>query len=388
MAGKDKDTKQPTAAYYDAENLSKKSGNYHNSAHFLLKNYPNEEFYFLTTKKARDYQEDLIDLTQKNIKDIILIEDNSLEDIYENIFKIIKKSKSSEIILDVTHGFRHQPISAIFAAILDKFLNSDINLKIIFAKQIEAYKKYEYIYLDNYINLTQLSLLLTGFIRTLNFVNTVEIDGLNTLAFEKFSKALLSNDFIMLESSYKNLTATINQAKKDKRFDHFEELFKKIEDTLAPLKNFKKSEIYQKYLILSELMLNKGYFLLSLTYLFEAMRLYSSYSFYKNGIIQRNYWKKADSYTINSKVMHFITQKYVKDYKNSWYDENYPKLFKNNEKKFEKIAKVYIDLRDLRNNLTHINHNQAQPDVKNNLQTLLRGIQTIINEDILKNIKH
>jgi len=301
-AGKDKEEKNLVTAYYNASKIEKESGNYYNSADFLLENYPNEKFFFLSTKEAKRYQDGLIDLNQSNIE-VKIIEDNSLEDIYENVFEAINRNINQEIILDVTHGFRHQPISAIFASILNKFLNKDVKLKIIFAKQIEAFKKYEYIYLDNYIDITQLSLLLIGFIRTLNFVNTVEVEGLNTLAFEKFSKALLSNDFTKLESSYKNLIATITQAKNNPKFDHLKNLFESVEEVLKQFEDFGKKKIYEKYLILAELMFSKGYYLLSLTYLFEAIRLYCSYSFYNNNLIFKNYWKKTDMYKINSQVM-------------------------------------------------------------------------------------
>jgi len=385
-AGKDKEEKNLVTAYYNASKIEKESGNYYNSADFLLENYPNEKFFFLSTKEAKRYQDGLIDLNQSNIE-VKIIEDNSLEDIYENVFEAINRNINQEIILDVTHGFRHQPISAIFASILNKFLNKDVKLKIIFAKQIEAFKKYEYIYLDNYIDITQLSLLLIGFIRTLNFVNTVEVEGLNTLAFEKFSKALLSNDFTKLESSYKNLIATITQAKNNPKFDHLKNLFESVEEVLKQFEDFGKKKIYEKYLILAELMFSKGYYLLSLTYLFEAIRLYCSYSFYNNNLIFKNYWKKTDMYKINSQVMSFITQKTYNNYRQVHYDKSYPNLYNENEKVFKHISDTYVKLRDIRNTLTHISSEKNNIDIKSSLKELLGNIKNIIEKDTLKQLK-
>ena len=385
MSGMNKDKTEKTTAYYDSEILRKDSGNYYNATDFVLKNY-NDNFYFIGTEKAIKFQKSLLDYNEKQVE-FLEIEDNSLDDIFEKVFNLISKAKDKEkVLLDITHGFRHQPISAIFSATLHKFLK-DSNLEIIFAKQIVEFKEYEYIYLTNYIEMTQLSLLLTGFIRTLNFVNSVNIEGLNTLAFEKFSRALLSNDFKALVSAYKNLKATLEQAKNNKKFDHLKELFVQIEDTLNSIEGFENKEIYEKYLILSRLMFDKNYYLLSLTYLFESIRLYSSYSFYKNRIIARNYWERTDQYKINSTVMSFISQKeFGGNYKETFYDKHYNNLYSKNEQNLEIIANNYKQLRKLRNALTHINHNESQPNIKNELETLINSIESIINTNTLNRI--
>lgn len=384
MSGMNKEKTKKSTAFYNCQALKKESGNYHNATDMLLKNY-NDSFYFLGTKKAIEFQKKLLDFNQKEVT-FVEIADNNLDDIFEEVFKLISKVKDNEtVLLDITHGFRHQPISAIFSATLHKFLNSS-NLEVIFAKQIIEFQEYEYIYLTEYIDMTQLSLLLTGFIRTLNFVNSVNIEGLNTLAFEKFSRALLSNDFKALTSAYKNLKATLQQAKTNKKFEHLKELFEKIEDTLKPLENFEKKEIYEKYLILSSLMFNKNYYLLALTYLFEAIRLYCSYSFYKNGIINKKYWEENDSYKINAAVMSFISQKDFDNYKSTYYDNNFNNLYDKNLKQFQTIASQYSKLRKLRNKLTHIDHTESQPNIQRELEALLKSIEEIIQTDILKRI--
>lgn len=383
-AGKDRDN-NPTKAYYDASSIGKENGNYYNATHFLLENYKDEKFYFLGTKKAIEYQKGLIDLNRDNIT-VEEIEDNNLEEIYEKVYDIIYNSNES-IILDVTHGFRHQPLSAIFAATLNKFINSEVDLKIIFAKQIEAFKKYEYIYLDSYIDITELSLLLTGFVRTLNFVNRLEIKDFNTASFEDFSKALLANDFKKLQEAYKELKETLTNASHNPKFTHLNNLFKDIQNTLSPLDRFESQEIYEKYLTLSELMYNKHYYLLSLTYLFEAIRLYCSYSFFNKGVITKQYWDKTDIYKINSDIMYFITQESYENYQKNFYDKNFPSLYQNNRNKFKKISDIYNKLRKLRNSLTHINPNSSNPNIDRDLKQLIDNIKDIIEKDILKDLK-
>lgn len=382
MAGRDREKNRITA-YYDSDVLDKKSGNYHNSTEFLIRNYK-DDFYFLGTKEAITFQKELLDFTEKSVK-FIEIEHNSLDDIFENVYGLISDTKDNEkVLLDITHGFRHQPISAIFSATLHKFLNQS-QLDIIFAKQGFNQSEYEYIYLNEYIEMTQLSLLLTGFIRTLNFVNSVEIENLNTLAFEKFSRALLSNDFKGLESAYKNLEITLQQAKGNKKFDHLKELFEQIEETLFEFKEFATKEFHEKYLILAKLMYKKNYYLLSLTYLFEAIRLYASYSFYKNRIINNHAWQNFDQYKLNSDVMSCICQKEFGDkYKPTYYDKN--NFYDKNDTVFHKVALEYKKLRTLRNTLTHINHDESQPNIKSDLRNLIESIQELIQDDILQDI--
>ena len=384
MSGKDREKVNKTTAYYDCDALHKKSGDYHNATDLLLKNY-NDDFYFLGTQTAIAFQKDLLEYDESKVK-FIEIKDNSLDDIFEEVFSIISKAKDNEkVLLDITHGFRHQPISAIFSATLHKFLNNS-KLEIIFAKQIKEFTEYEYIYLTEYVDMTQLSLMLTGFIRTLNFVNTVEIENLNTLAFEKFSRALLSNDFRALEASYKNLEITLEQAKKNKKFDHLKELFEQVEETLKDFKNFANKEFYEKYMILANLMYEKNYYLLSLTYLFEAIRLYASSSFYKNGVINNYAWNNVDMYKLNSDVISCIGQKeFGERYRNTRYDRD--DFYVKNENKFEKVANEYQKLRELRNNLTHINHKESQPNIKIDLRNLLKDIGALIHSDILKDLR-
>lgn len=384
MAGRDRKKINKTTAFYDCDILEKQSGDYHNATDLLLKNY-NDNFYFLGTKKAIEFQKELLEYDEEKVK-FIPIQDNSLDDIFEEVFALISKIKDNErVLLDITHGFRHQPISAIFSATLHKFLNNS-KLDIIFAKQIVEHKEYKYIYLTEYVDMTQLSLMLTGFIRTLNFVNTVNIDNLNTLAFENFSKALLSNDFKKLEASYKNLEITLEQAKKNKKFNHLRELFEQVEETLKDFKHFSSKEFYEKYMILANLMFDKNYYLLSLTYLFEAIRLYASSSFHKKNIINNYAWDNVDMYKLNSEVMSCIGQKEFGDrYRDTRYDKN--NFYQRNSNTFELISVEYRKLRELRNNLTHINHKESQPNIKNDLRNLLDSIGMLIKNDVLRDLR-
>lgn len=385
LSGKNKDKTETTTAFYDAKLLHKKSGDYHNATHFLLENYSNEKFFFLGTQKAIDFQKELLDFSGTQTE-FIEIEDNSLDDIFENVFELIAQAHEDEtILLDITHGFRHQPISAIFSATLHRFLHND-SLQIVFAKQIVEYKEYEYILLNQYLDITQLSLLLTGFIRTLNFVEGVQIEGFETVAFANFSKALLSNDFYTLQTSHKNLLATVRRAKEDQRFDHLKDLFGQIEETLSVFDNFGEKALYEQYLIVANLMFSKNYILLSLTYLFEALRFYCKAAFDKKGLINRYAKENLSNYHLNQAIISFITQDLIDEYKPTFYDRRYPHLYAANKELFCTISETYKHLKELRNKLTHINSEEHSPDIKTKLKTQLQQILHIIENDMLQTL--
>ena len=386
LSGKNKDKTETTTAFYDAKLLGKQSGDYHNATHFLLENYSDEKFFFLGTQKAIDFQKELLDFSGTQTE-FIEIEDNSLDDIFENVFELIAQANKDEtILLDITHGFRHQPISAIFSATLHRFLHND-TLQIAFAKQIVEYKEYEYILLNQYLDITQLSLLLTGFIRTLNFVEGVQIEGFETVAFANFSKALLSNDFYTLQTSHKNLLATVRRAKKDQRFDHLKELFGQIEATLSVFDNFSKKAIYEQYLIVANLMFSKNYILLSLTYLFEALRFYCKAAFDKKGLINRYAKENLNNYYLNQSIVSYITQELIEDYKPAFYDHRHPHLYTINKTLFSTISQTYGQLKNLRNKLTHINSEEHSPDIKTKLERQLKAVKRLIDDDILANLQ-
>jgi len=372
-AGRDYETKEPKTSYYDCDILEKSNGNFYNATDMLIKNYEDEDFYFIGTEYAIKFQKELLNFTI-NTK-FITVQDDSLDDIFEEVYKLL--SEDDDIILDITHGFRHQPISAIFSATLHTFLH-DTSLKIIYAKVDELdNQKYQYIYLNQYIQISQLSLMLTGFIHTLNFVHSIKVDGLNTLVFENFSKALLSNNFTELESSYLELLVTLREAKSNKQFAHLKELFEQIEKTLEGFEGFNKEEIYGKYIILANLMSDKNYYLLSITYLFEAIRLYASHSFYDKGIITDTQWSAKEMYFINSDVLYCIEGK----------GNKFSGVYAKNEQIFRIIFKEYEKLKNLRNNLTHVNHEKIQLNIKGNLEGLLESIGLLIKDDILKELK-
>lgn len=241
-------------ARYNSDIFDIPSQAYHNSTQFLLENFE-DTFVFIGTECAISFQKTILNQSLKGkTVEYVPIEDNSLDDIFEKILELL--THHDNIILDITHGFRHQPIMAIFASTLSQFLERR-DLKIVFAKEVVQYKEYEYIYLDEYIEITQISLLLTGFIRTFNFIPVKSMKLLNNTLFEDFSESLLSNDLRGIEKNYQLLSDELKRLQKNEELKHIFQLLEKVRTELEPLGMFPFLKHYQKYMILSQLTIEK-----------------------------------------------------------------------------------------------------------------------------------
>jgi len=369
---------------YDLKIFNKPQKEYINSIDFLLNNF-NREFIFIGTKCAIKFQKDILStqLKDKNYK-FIEIQEDSLNDIFEKIFNILENTNSQEIILDITHGFRHQPIMAIFSSTLSQFLIHK-NLKILFAKEIERGKKYEYIYLDNYIEITQLSLLLTGFIKTLNIIPTKKFNLIKLKSFEEFSKSLLSNDKKGVLKKVNELNSHISEIKDKQELKHLQELFNQIEKILQPLLNIENTPEYTQYMTLATLTLDKNYLVVSLAYMFESLREYCSLKF--EPLLKAKNIHFKNSYYKNTATMDTIAN-FQRGHKKNDIQKAYPNLYNKNKNIFSRIDTIYSNLRELRNSLAHINTEKSFEDIKQDLNTLKFKIETIYKDDILKHINY
>lgn len=373
--------KKHTKALYDLSLFKKESKEYKNSTEFLLDNF-DEKFIFIGTKCAIKFQKALLK-EKLNDKNVIFeeVSENNLDEIFEKIFKILEDNEDT--ILDITHGYRDQSIMAIFASTLSRFLDRK-SLKIIFAKEEERFKRYRYIYLDEYIEITQISLIFTGFIRTLNFIPIKNIKLFKTKVFEDFSKSLLSNDIKGVEKNYTLLKNELDNLLKNSDLKYLYKLLEDIKGDLSPLNDLANEDIktYQKYLVLSKITLEKNYLVVSLAYLFEAVREYCSYSF-KSHLKGINIKK---SYKLNTSVMDTVSN-FKRNGKKNVIQKIYPNLYKKNRDIFRKIANEYEYIRKLRNDLAHINQEKDFKDIKQMIQGISLKVEVIFKDDILKNIK-
>jgi len=375
-AGRDFNTKKKASFFYDCSCLSKESGEFCNSLEMLLQHYPDDKGYFIGTEVAIDFQKKLLKFNDKKHY-FITVEDDSLDDIFEKILELLNQEQG-ETILDITHGFRHQPIMAIFASTLSQFLERK-DLKIIYAKERERFKSYEYIYLNEYIEITQISLLLTGFIRTLNFIPVSNIKLLNNRVFEDFSKSLLSNDLKGVERNYQLLQEELTALRANEELKHISNLIEKVENQLRPLAMFEPLSSFQKYIFLSKMMVEKNYLVVSLAYIFESLREYCSYRF--EGICANIEFK--DAYQRNDNVMKTIGN----FRKENLILSKYHGLYHKNKEEFKRVNKLYNKLRKRRNALAHINTTSNFEDIKEDLKEMIKRVENLYNSNSLAHIR-
>lgn len=95
------------------------------------------------------------------------------------------------IILDITHGLRHQPLIAAFATILGRFSHGKL-VNILFAKEIIPYEKYQYVLLDKYVDIGSTSIIMSSFLQTLTMPSFGYKNEL-IIALENFSQDLHAN---------------------------------------------------------------------------------------------------------------------------------------------------------------------------------------------------
>lgn len=234
--------------------------------------------------------------------------------------------------------------------------------------------------MDEYIEITQISLLLTGFIRTLNFIPVKSMKLLNNEVFEEFSESLLSNDMRGVEINYKRLKDELTRLQKNKELKHISKLIHKVEEELKLLDMLPFFESYQKYILLSKLTVEKNYLIVSLAYIFESVREYCSYQF--RDVCKTIEFK--DDYERNHAVMGTIGG-FKKDNK---IVVHHTKIIKLNKQEFRKVNKLYQKIRKRRNDLAHINKTKNFATIKEDLEKIIKDVEALFNSTILNEVHY
>ena len=203
------------AAGYDIKNMQLKTsmpeyiendvsvGNFRNLFPFLYEKYnKNYEIIAFYTQEAKIANTAILKehkISDENIekifKDGVFIE--KIED-YDKIFadmnSKINDKKYEEIIIDVSHGFRHLPILMIIDSVIANFDERDRIKKIIFTKQIEENQRYEIIDLRKYLDIANLAYILTAFKDNYTVITHVKVTGFPKLmsALNGFSDNIMS----------------------------------------------------------------------------------------------------------------------------------------------------------------------------------------------------
>lgn len=308
----------------DIKNLFKETSElvYQNMFDYLCKNLKSScEILPLYTDYAKDKNKEI---SEEKIQNGIRIDEKEFEDIFSKINNILdsEKYKDSEFIIDITHGFRHLPILATIASLIHNFKNADKIKAILFGKEIKPQDEYEIIDLKIYLDIANISFILTAFSDNYTISNHIESPKFKDLlnALNDFSNDMMALNVGKLRISRNNLIKYLEKIDNEAIKQQAINLKIKIEN-LADF-NAKRSEILYK---LAKDLFDKNYLLLSLAALFEST---------KSFIVEFMYEQ-------NKSAMQRVEQFYQNrgDRKNYLIDEFCVSVLKFNNKKFKGIQK-------------------------------------------------
>ncbi|MCT7496015.1 TM1812 family CRISPR-associated protein [Aliarcobacter cryaerophilus] len=388
ILGKAGEQDNHTKAKYYFEWKKEVQKEYFNTFPLLIENFSKSyEIVPIFTKDAKSANIKVLkkeNLEFNTFNDNCLIEDDKD---FKNIFKIINETLSSyeEVIVDVSHGFRHLPILMIVDLIIQNFQDTQKIKKILFAKEIEAFKEYEIIDLKEYLELANISFVLTTFEK-----NYTVASHIKSIKYSKLLKELndFSNDLMAL-----NITNLLKTSKElIEELDKIDDISIKTQAqtlklAIQNLTDFKNKKRYMVYYQLSKNLFEKEYMLLSLALLYESIRMYiksyikkqykdlvedieqqlspnpSNPDLYKIGDFFKNLsWKNYSQFLNQNKSKLFIKE------------SDYLKLSKAYPRHLEQL---YKEIDRKRNNLAHANSNGNFEDIKKLINNLLVNYENL-----------
>lgn len=357
----------------------------------LIKAYAGEyEIVPLCTKEAKEIQEKVlerinIDFDWSKSKKIEDVKDiNAIFSLFHDVIE-----SYDEVIIDVSHGFRHLPLLMLIDLMISNFNNPEKIQKILFAKQIEEFKIYEFMDLKDYMDLANISFILTSFEKNYTIASHIKsskyqglIDALNT--FSNDIMALNLNN--LFNHSSKTLIRKLKDIDDISIKTQAEDLVKKLEVFVQ----YEGKKRYQTYFDLSKNLLHKNYTLLSLALLFESIRMYIKTSIKKEHLKLVEFVEKEFKYDLY-KIGDFFKNLSWMDWDTYTKRENSIKIDKSD---YEMLVKSYrgLNIKDLydnidkkRNNLAHANSdNKSFKDIKKDIEELIKKYeeQCISRKDV------
>ncbi|MCT7464793.1 CRISPR-associated DxTHG motif protein [Aliarcobacter cryaerophilus] len=389
ILGKAGELDNHTKAKYYFEGKKEVQKEYFNTFPLLIENF--SKSYEIVPIYTKDAQNANIKVLKKENLEFNSFNSNYLihdDKDFKNIFKIINETIASyqEVIVDVSHGFRHLPILMIVDLIIQNFQDTQKIKKILFAKEIQAFKEYEIIDLKEYLELANISFVLTTFEKNYTVASHIQ-----SVKYNKLLKELndFSNDLMALNIG--NLLKTSKELIEE--LDKIDDISIKTQaETLKlviqQLTDFKNKKRYLVYYQLSKNLFEKEYMLLSLALLYESIRMYIksyiknkhidlvedielqlNYDLYKIGSFFKNLsWKNYSQFQNQNKTnLNIIESDYIK------LANSYPKH----------LNQLYSDIDKKRNNLAHANSNGKFEDIKKSIKELIINYEKLaINRGI------
>ena len=366
----------------------------------MLESFENASCTLIATRDAFEFQCELFDkhcpkitTILRSVASVLLDEKSELEDIFHQILQAIKNASQNElVILDITHGFRYQPIIASFASILGS-ISAEKSVQIIFAKPLDTINtRFCYVSLQRYTQISLIALALSTFLQTLSLPHLALLDNNEPLlrSLWQFSRAIHANtpNLELLNQSLNELKL----AQKSPNFDGLESILDELEAILREFESILQSdEDYEKFYKFAQFMLKKGFYLIAATYISETLGLFMLFKFENAGFINPKNAKLYDKITAVKKFcLLYLRQKRhyktTKQNRNPFYQHKpSKKVYKSTKKDFEYLKDTMVQIADFRNHLVHLSAKQNPQNTQRTLQSVLDKFKnTIFQAEFLK----
>ena len=364
----------------------------------ILEEYEVVPFY---TKEAYEKQKQTFKkYSNKVIKyDDCLIDENNFKYILKQFNNII--DKYDKVIIDVTNGLRHIPILVTINMIMQNIKQVDKIENIIFGKMKEdsritkkEFSVYEIIDLKEYLDLANLSYILTNFKDNYTISSNIKISTteykplINSM--NQFSKDIMAlSMYNLLKNTYPALNKIIEEIKDDFI------LKKDLEALQEELKIFKLEgrKRYKLYFDLAKSLNKKNYLLQAVALIAEAKGFYLKSSIKNIDKDTRNYFDRIEKgildNTSDKKTYYHLNKECKEIYSKQ---TNKLNLIRSN-KIISKIQSITYNIRfqdflwrDIRNKLVHANTEEEIKDVKNSISSDINDFKRYcIDDNILNN---
>lgn len=400
--------------------INGKNTKFYNTLALLIQEYSPEYeiivFYTDTAKKKNaeilnhhkqnDPQFSSFDIDGLFKKGVYIKDENDFSQIFSQINQTISNEAYNKIIIDITHGFRHLPVLATIDMVIQNFSNPNKIEKILFAKEVEKLTKYEVIDLKEYLDLANISFIMTSFNDNYTITNHINAGKKyeNLLrALKTFSNNIMAlNINSLLPDSTQNL---INELQKltDINDIAIKSQADKLQAYLKELLNvYKNNEMFETYYFLAKDLIGKNYMLLGLILLYEGVRDYVVYKMFKakNDLMSKveeyyeldynNRNRPYDEYAIREFCMGLRFKEKNKEYKHilnknqnflkNQYKELYAAFYE--IEKIKKIIDFFRNIDEVRNSLSHANSDESIINSQDKIKGFLNDFkQLILNQN-------
>lgn len=400
--------------------INGKNTKFYNTLALLIQEYSPEYeiivFYTDTAKKKNaeilnhhkqnDPQFSSFDIDGLFKKGVYIKDENDFSQIFSQINQTISNEAYNKIIIDITHGFRHLPVLATIDMVIQNFSNPNKIEKILFAKEVEKLTQYEIIDLKEYLDLANISFIMTSFNDNYTITNHINAGKKyeNLLrALKTFSNNIMAlNINSLLPDSTQNLInelqklTDINDIAIKSQADKLQAYLKKL------LNVYNDKEMFETYYFLANDLIGKNYMLLGLILLYEGVRDYVVYKMFKakNDLMSKveeyyelDYYDRNrpyDEYAIREFCMGLRFKEKNKEYKNilnknqnflkNQYKELYTAFYE--IEKIKKIIDFFRNIDEVRNSLSHANSDESIINSQDKIKGFLNDFkQLILNQN-------